>query len=318
MTLAMRFGVLAALPLVFILTSCATKGLDSAPAMRAEIASLPSTAATVDGKSISTSAVISQAFVDNGSAALGQLIDYEILDQAAAAQHIVVTAAEVDARMRQSMGRAGAKAFDQQLSHRHIPISQVEDKLRHEIILEKLSATQLPGPDLMLHVRTILIATRPTQRGVDINKPHSDAEALAIITKIQAQLRAGKKFEDLARQYSEDPVSRSFGGDIGIIDIHDDPFSTGAHEIGGPLWNAAQGLKDGQIALNPVKSYLGYHLVQVVSWSTSPLPSDAAEYAANVKQMNGFMMKRLMQGTMARLRDSAKIDETLFNSGSSG
>jgi hypothetical protein len=301
-------GVVAAIPILLGVASCGQKSSNTTNV----IAALPATAATVNGKPIATSAVIQEAFDEAGPTALGALIDYQILDQAAISQHIVVTQADIDARRQQMIGQVGSIAFNKEIETHHVTQAQVDDKLRHEIILERLSEKQLPPPVLMAHLRTILIATAPTHRGVDIHQPHSPAEALKIITEVQAQLRAGKSFDSVARAYSEDPYSRPNGGDLGVISKDDDPFSATPNAVGGPLWDSVQGLKAGQVTPKPVKSYLGYHLVQVVSWSTSPLPSDAQQYAAVTKQMHDFLLQRLMQGTMAKLRDQAQINETLF------
>ncbi len=56
------------------------------------------------------------------------------------------------------------------------------------------------------HVRHILIK---------VDKNRSDAQAKQEITKIRQKIEAGAKFEDLARQYSEDPGSKTNGGDLG-------------------------------------------------------------------------------------------------------
>jgi parvulin-like peptidyl-prolyl isomerase len=301
--LARRLGVLAAVPLLLVLTSCGDS--NPLPSATADVGSLPATAATVNGKSIPTAAVINQAFANDGYAALGHLIDYRLLDEAASAQHVVVTSDELKARETELINQLGSTAFYEQLSNHDITMSLVDDKLRHQIILEKLVEKQMPGPETMLHARTIVVSMRTRQVGDAILAPRTAAEALAIIDSIEAQLKAGTTFQYLARKYSDDTFTKWHGGDLGIIDKSSDPF-------GGAIWNAAQGLKAGQMAPKPVKSWLGYHVVQVISWSSSPLPSDSAQYAYAEKQHSAALLQQLTETAMDRLRKNAKIDDKLF------
>jgi len=291
------------------LTSCSSQsGASQSVDPLSDIKSLPDVAATVNGQSINTAQVVDQAFVDGGPAALGALIDYKLLDQAADAHHITVSESEMTSKRNEFIAGMGADNYASQVALHHINQVFVDNKIKHDIILEKLTSLELPQNDLMLHVRHILIATMPTHRGVDLHKPHSSAEALAILGTIQGQLKKGASFADLARKYSEDPYTRANGGDLGIIDQHSDPFS-------GTVWNAASGLKNGQVNLQAAHSYLGYHLIQVVSWSTSPLKSDSQDYLNLEKRTTEFELTRMMNGTMARLRSSAKVEERLYGPG---
>lgn len=249
---------------------------------------------------------MNQAFADDGSSALGLLVDYKILDEAAASNKIMVSPDEIAAKRAELIGSVGSDNFNKQVALHRIDPKLVDDKIRHGIILEKLAALQAPPKELMVHVRQILIATQPTRRGVDLSKPHSDAAALAIVARLEARLKEGANFTDLARKYSEDPYTRADGGDLGIIDEHSDPFN-------GTVWNAALGLTNGQSSNKPVHSYLGYHLIQVVSWSNTPISSDVAAYLSAEKRTSDIDMPRLMNATMARLRSSAKVDESLFS-----
>lgn len=72
--------------------------------------------------------------------------------------------------------------------------------------------------------------------------------------KILADLKKGKKFVDLAKQYSTDPGSKAKGGDLG--------WSDGSNYV--PEFTAAiKTLKKGQYTTIPVKTQFGYHIIML-------------------------------------------------------
>ncbi len=78
--------------------------------------------------------------------------------------------------------------------------------------------------------------------------------ALEKIKKIQKQLQEGADFAELARQYSEDPGSKSRGGDLGF---------TSRGEFVKPYEEAAFTMKTGEVS-DIVESQFGFHLIEVL------------------------------------------------------
>ncbi len=72
--------------------------------------------------------------------------------------------------------------------------------------------------------------------------------------KIIADLKSGAKFEDLAKQYSEDEVSKVRGGDL-------DYFGEG--RMVKPFEDAVKNLKIGEITEEPVRTIFGYHIIKL-------------------------------------------------------
>lgn len=72
--------------------------------------------------------------------------------------------------------------------------------------------------------------------------------------KIIADLKSGAKFEELAKQYSEDEVSKVRGGDL-------DYFSEG--RMVKPFEDAVKKLKEGEITQEPVRTIFGYHIIKL-------------------------------------------------------
>ena len=80
-------------------------------------------------------------------------------------------------------------------------------------------------------------------------------EAIKKLENLKQQLREGKSFADLAKEYSEDNNTKDKGGDLGFITAY---LPTGFYE----LENVMYGLKPGEVS-DPIKTKLGYHLVKV-------------------------------------------------------
>jgi peptidyl-prolyl cis-trans isomerase D len=96
------------------------------------------------------------------------------------------------------------------------------------------------------HAHHILIA-------VDGQDPKADAAALAKAKDVQAQLKAGKDFGDLARRYSADPGSAKQGGDLGWAE---------KTAYVGPFADALFAMQAGQVS-DPVKTQFGYHVIRL-------------------------------------------------------
>jgi peptidyl-prolyl cis-trans isomerase D len=97
------------------------------------------------------------------------------------------------------------------------------------------------------HAHHILIAVAAPQDA------KADAAALAKAREVEAELKAGKDFGDLARKYSADPGSASQGGDLGWAEKS--AYVT-------PFADALFSMQPGQIS-DPVKTQFGYHIIKL-------------------------------------------------------
>ena len=103
-------------------------------------------------------------------------------------------------------------------------------------------------PDLV-SVRHILVSVKQGENPQGL----SEADAKKRLAKIQAEIKKGAKFEDLAKKYSDDPGSKENGG----LYADADP-SAWVPEFG----TAARTQPIGKVGA-PVKTQFGYHLVKV-------------------------------------------------------
>jgi len=108
--------------------------------------------------------------------------------------------------------------------------------------------------------RHILIGTKDNPRAN--GQGLSDEEAKAKAAKVLAELKAGKKIEDLTATYSDDPGSKDKGG----------LYENIAYGQFVPEFDAAvKGLNPGQIS-DPVKTQFGYHIIQVEKKTPAETP----------------------------------------------
>lgn len=108
--------------------------------------------------------------------------------------------------------------------------------------------------------RHILIGVKGSPAAGD--KGLTDEEAKAKIAKLQAELKAGKKFEDLTKEYSDDPGSKEKGGLYENI-----AFGSFTPEFE----EAVRKQPAGQVG-EPVKTPFGYHIIQVEKITPAHLP----------------------------------------------
>jgi len=120
-----------------------------------------------------------------------------------------------------------------------VPLTRAEVEHQFQVSLDKYSS-----PD-QRSVRHILISPKtPDAAG--------DAAAHALADSLYQRILAGERFEDLAREYSDDPPSAARGGDLGyfqrgaMIEAFEDvAFSLGVGEVS-----------------PPVRTEIGYHIIK--------------------------------------------------------
>ncbi|WP_174873544.1 peptidylprolyl isomerase [Vogesella oryzae] len=140
-------------------------------------------------------------------------------------------------------------------------------------------------------VRHILIKT---------NEATSEAEAYTRILQVQDRLKRGAKFEDLAKQFSEDG-SAALGGDLGWVSEGD---------MVPDFQRAYLALSAGQVS-EPVKSPFGWHLIRVDEIRSQNV-SGERERLALKQQLRQRKMEQSYTDWLEQLRSAAFIDDRLI------
>jgi peptidyl-prolyl cis-trans isomerase C len=117
----------------------------------------------------------------------------------------------------------------------------------------------------------------------------TEEEAKAVIAKI----KAGEKFEELAKQ-SEDPGSKERGGDLG--------WSNKASYVK-PFSDALTALEKGKVTEAPVKSDFGWHVIQLEDMREMKAPT-----LDEIKpQLTQRMQQQMVEKHIIDLRAKAKV-----------
>jgi peptidyl-prolyl cis-trans isomerase C len=119
----------------------------------------------------------------------------------------------------------------------------------------------------------------------------SEAEAKALI----AQLKAGAKFEDLAKKNSKDPGSGQNGGDLDFAKA--DSY---VPEFG----QAMIKLKKGEMTAEPVKTQFGWHIIKLEDTREAQFPAFEDVKPQIVQRLEQIKLQEYQDG----LRKAAKTD----------
>ncbi len=150
---------------------------------------------------------------------LTTMVERLVLLQAARAAHLDVTQEEVDRRMLALASEYPAGTFDEALAQTHTTRSELMRKTREQLIIEKLFQDQV--------FSRVAVTEDQIRRSFDEHADeYSEPErvhALQLVVKgldeakkIQQLLAQGKKFQDLARRFSQTPDAK-VGGDLGFF-----------------------------------------------------------------------------------------------------
>lgn len=207
---------------------------------------------------------------------LNQMIDAELIRQAAARQNITVTKEEIETRLNGFKEEVGsAEEYKEILKAYNVTEEELRVFIFDQAITEKMyeitTASINPKAE-QVHAKQILVSSK-------------DAA-----DKIVARLKAGAKFDDLAKELSEDASTKNRGGDLGF-------FPKGIMEP--EVEQAAFSMEVGAVS-EPINSNWGYYIVQVVA--KDPERELAAPYLGKSKD-------EVFRVWLEILRKEAKIEK---------
>lgn len=133
------------------------------------------------------------------------------------------------------------------------------------------------------------------QTGLEYHARHILVDSEDEAKKLIAQIKAGSKFEDVAKKSSKDTGSAENGGDL-------DWAKPGNYVP--EFATALQGLKKGQMTDTPVKTQFGYHIIRLEDTRQASFPS-FDEVKDKIKQQKEQVK---LQEYQEKLRKAAKTD----------
>lgn len=189
-------------------------------------------------------------------ALLESVIERTLLLQAARELKVQVPPEELDRRMLRLSGDFPAEQFESTLAQNQVSLAELRERTRALLTVERL---------FTLHVYPRVAVTEAelreayAAREAELTEPERVRMAQIVVKeldearRLQAQLKAGKRFQELARLYSLSPDAK-VGGDLGF-------FERGVMPPAFEEW--AWKLAPGQMS-DVVATDFGYHLFKVL------------------------------------------------------
>ena len=209
--------------------------------------------ATVNGEDVSKSELDTK--LENGAGArqvLTTLVQGMLIDQYAKDNNIQISDAAIQKKEDDIKSKYPAGQFDQILKAQNLTEKDVKDILRQQLVLEQAVSSQI-------HISDKDIQDYLAKNHATLDKPEQVRAKHILVADqktadaVEAQLKAGAKFEDLAKKYSTDPASKDKGGELGF-------FQKGQMV---PQFEAAAWKQPLNVVGPPVKSPFGYHIIVV-------------------------------------------------------
>lgn len=262
--------------------------------------------ATVNGEKILAKDLSAAAYDWYLGPTLDELILYALIAQEARKFKIKVTDQEILERVNQSVEgmqqqAPAGRTPTQQLRSMGLPVTRVKARAIVQLQLEKLVER---GVNLKnyIHVRHILVRIPPpepvksgdppkTEEQIKEEQAKNEQAAKIKIEKILADIQAGKKFEDAAKENSEDAFTKASGGDL---------FFRTRQEMEPAFADVAFTLKAVGDVGGPVKTRQGLHLVQLIGYG------DTAT-AEQKKELKNRQVQMGMQDYIRKLQEAAKV-----------
>ena len=130
---------------------------------------------------------------------------------------------------------------------------------------------------------------KATQTGTEYRARHILVEGEDEAKKLIADIKAGAKFEDLAKKSSKDPGSAENGGDL--------DFAKPDNYV--PEFGAAMTkLKKGEMTETPVKTQFGYHIIKLEDTREAQFPG--------FDEVKPQLMQRVEQAKLQKFQDDLK------------
>jgi peptidyl-prolyl cis-trans isomerase SurA len=172
---------------------------------------------------------------------LHQMIQDEIMQQAAAKLNLEATDEDVNARLTEIKAPYTQEEFDNQLKARNLSLDDFKRDLRRELTTTKLLNKEIESKinitdaqirdyynahkadfDLIepeYHLARIAVTTTAGQQAGNLqnNAATSAADAKKKIDALHGRLENGDDFGSVAMSFSEDPNTASNGGDMGLF-----------------------------------------------------------------------------------------------------
>lgn len=198
-----------------------------------------------------------------GRVTLTQMIDRQVVLQAAQKNNFTVTEQEIDQEIEKFKKRfPNEEQFEQSLAREGTSLQELKDNVRLQLLYMKLATkdVQITEDEMRKHFEE---HSTDYEQKEQVKARHilvdSEEEAKAVLER----LKKGEDFAKLAKEKSKDTLSAANGGDLGF-------FERG--RMVPEFEKVAFSLPTGGLS-EPVKTSYGYHIIQVLEKKEAKKPS---------------------------------------------
>ena len=241
---------------------------------------------------------------------LTSLINSELLMQRAEKLGLSAVDADVETEFNKMKAPYTKEEFERQLAARKMTVDDLRSQLRRQLTIDKLINKEITShititdadvasfynankasfnlAEPQVHMAQILVTATPdpNARNLKNSKAQNDTEARTKILDMEARLKRGDDFAQLAQNYSEDPNTAPNGGDMGFV-----PES--ALERANPeLRKMVVSLSPGAVS-GPIHSQEGYRILKVIS-----------KEPAGQRELNDPRVQQSIRETLMNRKDS--------------
>lgn len=260
---------------------------------------------------------------------VGLFVDQNLVLGLAKQRGVPVTDKEIDAavgRFRDSVSQSGTGSFDEVVQNQlGLPggdSTEFRQFASFYVARQKLSETLVTTDTVRQQVTSQVMSEankkvlKATVAHILISVPQGADAATTSAAEVKAKqvierLDKGEKFEDLAKELSDDPGSKDKGGVYEGV--------TQGQMV--PEFDKAtfQDLKPGETTKTPVKTQFGYHVIRLIDRSEGPaMTEDQAkqtielQIGQQVQQLRGQAFEKLLSDTHAQAKKDGRLVEPTY------
>ncbi len=246
------------------------------------------TVATVNGEKITKSELDAKLEQQSGKAALTAMVQQDLIFQYAKQHNIDVSDAEVKAKLDEIASHFPPGQFDTMLAAQGMTMDDANKLVRENLLTKKAVDANITITDAQVDAylkAQHLTLGQPAQ----VRAKHILVKTLPEANAVEAELHKGGDFAVIAMRVSQDPGSKTKGGELGWF---------GPGQMVPAFQAAAFSLKPGEISA-PVHTPFGWHIIVVEE--TKPLTKQAA-----IDQLKQQQESLQVQAFMNQLKASMK------------
>lgn len=246
---------------------------------------------------------------------LRTLIDNEIMLQRAEHDGLLAVDSDIERRFSEMRAPYSEEDFQKQLDNRRMTVADWKAQLRRDLSVQNLinkettAKISVSDKDIsdhyeankssfnrvepQLHLAQILVTPRPDEitRNLKGDNAKDEASAKKKIDSLDARLKKGEDFSELAQNYSEDSDSAMAGGDLGFV------TESALDQANAELRTTILALRPGQVT--PVlKTDEGYRLLKLIT------REPAGQRPLNDPSVQQAIRQRLIERKEQLLRDA--------------